>query len=424
MIAAEQTGGAVLLWNLHQRSPVVLPHAAGASRGLAFNRDGTGLITAGTHEDLLLWNTGTGRLAGLAPHRIPGNANALAYDPDSGSLALGGAAGSVQFWQAPIPPFTGSSGPVTGLALVPGTTMLASTSSDDRLGLWNRDGSPVATTKLAAKPVAIAASPGGKLLAAMDDDGALTLRRIPGLAPALSMRTVAPATDAVFSPDGKMLATAARATVAVRDTGRTRPRQRFYSSHGFFEAVAFSPDGRTLAAATARGSVMIWDVRTDRRIAEVDPATGPVKAIAFSPDGQTLATTGNDGQITLWNAANLDRRTALADPVGSVQALAFSPDGHILASAEHNGTIMLRDTANLSLIATLTGGDGAVYTLAFSPDGSTLVSGDHSNRIIAWDLNPADMARQACRTLAGDPGLSQAETLVPGASYPRLCSAR
>ncbi|HEX6521170.1 MAG TPA: helix-turn-helix domain-containing protein [Streptosporangiaceae bacterium] len=425
MIAAEQTDGDVLLLSPRQHDPTLLPHAVRSTRGLAFSRDGTLLITVGTYQELMLWNTSTGRLAGSEPHRVPGDANALAYDPASGSLALGGPAGSVQLWRAPIPPFTGSTGSVTGLALVPGTTMLASVSSDDMLDLWNRDGSTVATTKLAAKPVAVTVSPGGKLLATIDDDGALTLRGIPELVPTMSVRTVAPAVDAVFSPDGEMVATAARSTIAVRDTGKKSPRHRFYSDgHGSFEAVTFSPDGHTLAAATVQGSVMIWNLPADRRIAEADPATGPVKAIAFSPDGQTLATAGNDGRVTLLNPANLDRRTALAGPVGAVQALAFSPDGKILASAGRNGTIMLWTTANLSPIATLTGDDGAVNTLAFGRDGNTLISGDQSKRIVVWDLNPADMARQACRTLAGDPDLSHAETLLPGASYPRVCPGR
>lgn len=425
MIAAEQTNGDVLLLSPRQHYPTLLKHAVRNSKGLAFSRDGTLLITAGTYQDLMLWSTSTGRLAGLAPHRVPGNANALAYDPASGSLALGGPAGSVQIWQAPIRPFTGSTGPVTGLALVPGTTMLASVSTDAMLDLWNRDGSSVTATRLAAKPAAVAVSPGGKLLATIDDDGALTLRGIPKLTPMMSVGTQSPAVDVVFSPNGEMVATAARSHIEVRQTGKKSRLRDFYSnSHGAFEAVAFSPDSRTLAAATVQGSVMIWNLATRRQLADVDPATGPVKAIAFSPDGQTLAIAGYDGRVILLNAANLDLRTALPGPVGAIQALAFSPDGKILASAEHNGTIMLWDTANLSPIATLTGDDGAVNTLAFGPDGNTLISGDQSKRIVVWDLNPADMARQACRTLAGDPDLSQAETLVPGASYPRVCPGR
>jgi len=76
------------------------------------------------------------------------------------------------------------------------------------------------------------------------------------------------------------------------------------------------------------------------------------------------------------------------------------------------------------LTATLTGNGGAVNALTFTPGGTTLISGDSSDRIIAWDLDAGDMVREDCRTLAGDPGLRQAETLVPSVSYPRLCPSR
>ena len=82
------------------------------------------------------------------------------------------------------------------------------------------------------------------------------------------------------------------------------------------------------------------------------------------------------------------------------------------------------DTANRSLTATLTGAPGTVKAVAFTPDGGTLISGDSSHRIIAWDLDPAAVERDDCLMLARDPGLSQAETLVPGTSYSRLCPGR
>ena len=421
VIAGEEADGDVLLWNLDQGTHLLLRHAADRSRGLAFSRDGTILLTAGSYKSILLWNTATGRLAASEAHRIPDGTLALAYDPASSLLALGGLGGAVQIWQAPVPPFTGSAASVTGLAIVAGPTMIASVSSDGRLGLWSRDGNLITTTSLAADPAAVAVNPDGRLLAVLGTDGTVTIRSVPGLAPALQLRTRAPAADVAFSPDGSMLATAARATTTVWDADGRAPSWSVYSSHGFFDTIAFSPGGGTLAAATNKGSVRIWNARTGRRIAQANPVTGSVNAIAFSPGGGLLATGGNDGRITLWNPANLHRVAVLAGPVGSVQALAFSPDGQTLASGEGNGAILLWNVAHRSLTATLTGNDGGVSALAFTPDGSTLFSGDSSSRIIAWNLDASDVVREDCRTLAGDPGLTQAETLVPGISYSRLC---
>ncbi len=148
--------------------------------------------------------------------------------------------------------------------------------------------------------------------------------------------------------------------------------------------------------------------------------TGRLSAVAFSPDGKLLATAGNEGAITVWDPVHL-RRLAVLGRVGSVQALAFSPGGQFLASSEGRGTILLWDTADWSVTATLNASPRGVLALAFAPTGNTLFSGDKSGRIIAWDLDPDGMARTECQVLARDPGLSQAESFVPGASYSRLC---
>jgi Novel STAND NTPase 1/WD domain, G-beta repeat len=120
MVAAEERGGAVLLWQLGDDStPRKLAHATVTSRGLASSRDGTVLLTGGSYDDVLLWSTQTGRLVGSDVHRSPAYVRALAYSPDSGTLALGGSAGLVQVWRAPVAPFTGTVAPVTGIAVPP-----------------------------------------------------------------------------------------------------------------------------------------------------------------------------------------------------------------------------------------------------------------------------------------------------------------
>jgi hypothetical protein len=86
-----------------------------------------------------------------------------------------------------------------------------------------------------------------------------------------------------------------------------------------------------------------------------------------------------------------------------------------------NGTIMLWHPADLTLAGTLTGGGGTVQALAFTPDGAALISGHSSNRIIAWNLSPGVMIRRDCQTLADDPDLSQATSLVGAAVYPEIC---
>ncbi len=461
MIAGEEPHGDVMLWDLNQRGPgKTLRRAAVASMGLAFSRDGAILLTAGSYYSVELWNTATGRLARSEAHRNPDGILALAYDPGSGLLALGGVDGAVQVWQVPVPPFTGSTGSVTGLAAVglavtghpaaghaaagdpaaghPAAghpAVVASVSGDGMLGVWSGAGSLMTATDIAGKPVAFAADPDGGRLAVVRADGTVSVRSIPSLTITTRWRVPGSVSGVAFSPGGGTLAMADQTAVSAWDVARgARLWSRYLKAgHGMFTAIAFGPSGggaggpgSELAAATSRGSVLIWNATTGRRIAEADPGTGTVNAVAFSPDGRLLATAGNSGVITVWNAANLDRLTTQPGSIGAVRALAFSPDGRTLASAGVNGMILLWDMANVSartgsLSETASLSDGAaVSALAFTSN-STLISGDSAKRIIAWDLNPAEVIRADCRTLAHDPGLPRAEALVRNVSYPLLC---
>jgi WD40 repeat protein len=420
-LAAQEADGRVLLWPAGHARPFLLRQLTALSRGLAFSRDGTVLVTAGSYFQVQLWNTATGQLITSDPadvHRFPDQTNAMAYNPGTGSLALAGV-GTVQFWQAAIPPFSAGAGPVAGVGVAGNPATIASVGGDNALYVWNADGSLRAQRGLAGHPSAVAVSPADTSLAVAEADGAVIIYGLPGLAVSQRLSVPGPVDGAAFSPDGALLAIVDRATVSVWDLASRQLIWHDYSGRGYLDAVAFSPDGRRVTTVSSQSSVRSWDARTGRQLGGGNLEIGSGNAIAVSPDGRLLATAGNDGTITLWNPGSLRRVARLAGPVGPIRSLAFSPDGRLLASGEGDGTIGLWDTASRTLAATLTDGQ-AVNALAFTA-GNSLVSGDGSGRIIAWDLRPDDVIRSDCRILAHDPGLTQAETLVPGVSYARLC---
>ena len=96
------------------------------------------------------------------------------------------------------------------------------------------------------------------------------------------------------------------------------------------EDVAFSPDGKTLALASYRGTVQLWDVATGKLLETLRGHSSAVSAVAFSPDGRTLASGSNDQTVRLWNVETR-RKLLQLDPasieLGQVRTLAFSPDG-------------------------------------------------------------------------------------------------
>ena len=112
-----------------------------------------------------------------------------------------------------------------------------------------------------------------------------------------------------------------------------------------------------------------------------------VNALAWSPDGRLLAAGFNDGTVKLWSMPEGAFKATLEGHKRAVRSLAFSPDGRMLASGSEDRTIRLWTMPDASLKATLEGQDGAVDTLAFSPDGRLLGSGsDVGKSVILWSM--------------------------------------
>src|SRR6185437_7670204 len=108
--------------------------------------------------------------------------------------------------------------------------------------------------------------------------------------------------------------------------------------------VVFSPDGKLLASADAGGRVRLWDPVTGQAVRTIQVVTSPnggspgVSGVAFSPDGKLLASAGGDGTVGLWDPvtgrAVRTIQAVTGSPYGSpggVNGVAFSPDGKLLA---------------------------------------------------------------------------------------------
>jgi WD40 repeat protein len=170
------------------------------------------------------------------------------------------------------------------------------------------------------------------------------------------------------------------------------------------DALAFSPDGRTLAAGSWDGTVQLLDLADAAHpmMASKLLPTGPdeppenVRSVAFAPDGRTLAV-ASDQTVRLWDLTAASQPKLLGNPLmhdNEVTAAAYSPDGRSLATASTDNTVRMWDVADRLAPVSLGPGllhDAEVEDLAFSPDGRLLATSAFDGTARLWDV--ADRTR-------------------------------
>jgi WD40 repeat protein len=348
------------------------------------------------HADRLTWPAHTGGV------------NALAFNPDGKLLASGGEDHVIKLWDVAtgreVRTLRGHTQRILALAFSPDGRHLASGSVNDGAFLWEvASGKQVRVfggggDRLFVSRLAF--SPDGQHLAGATDGpaekGAVTLLGGPPSVERLLIWDVTTGRPTVFFTDrsigtrqlvydheGSRLAAALTDKVVVWDaaTGKELFARKKEVAEPGVTCVAFSPDGKELAAAVEDGQVRLWDLAAARELVALKVHNRHCGGLAYAPDGR-LATFSEDGSVRVRNPHTIDEPLIFRGHTDFVTAAAWGPDGKRLASASKDGTIKLwdpgQDPGGFFLRDTWQWSGGQPI---FSPDSRRLVVGD-----VVWDL--------------------------------------
>ena len=447
-VAAGWNSGRLTVWDAEGERLNALQAHSGAVIALEFHPSGSHLLTCGADNAVKVWPTDRNGVA-EAPESswegIQRTPRSVSFHPAKPLVAVAGGPGRLSLRRFPtgelVSRMRAERGVITNVAFSPdGSKLLATSANKTRnVQIWD----VVALEELTPRPDGFSAtassvdiSADGQWMLACGRDRTL---RLWGLAtgeevwrhdfedvyawwvrfrpdgsqflateeqgthvfdlesrkPVVFIPAPGSVTVAEWSPDGNSIAMASeRSGVGLWDAASRSLRYELPSSSAAVWAVSFSEDGSQLAAADESGAVRVWNVADGSLRFEIPHYSGSglrdaAWALALSPDARRVAVGGTEGRVALWDLTG-EAPSVLARFEGherSLRYLEFSHDGTILASGGDDGAARLWDMTDHSLRAVLTGHSGGILSLRFAPDGRSLASSSRDGTVRLWGID-------------------------------------
>ncbi len=436
------TGQLASIFRLDAAGKTVTPLATGVGigdtlRGSAMTPDGGRLaLGAKMSGDFAVFDAATGRLIARHTSAHASPIVAIAFSGDGARLATADAEGTIKIWAdlrkldsktAALLTLKGHQGAINTVSFSSDGKRLVTASTDKTARVWDLENAGAAIRPLEGLShdwsLVTRFSPDGQMIAAATGRSLRLWDAATGrLVRELSAGEKGRVFSVAFSPaDNRLLAVGYggqadvsyvalwdidAGTELARLKGATDlPNLPLDENTGAVGALAFSPDGKNLAAGFGSKGLWggngfpfplkVWEVATRRLIGRLDGHANFCVSLDFSRDGSLLASGSRDGTAIIWSTKtwkamhtlqNPDKSTILFRARSTVEDVAFSPDGKTLALASYEGNVQLWDVATGKLRETLKGHSSAVMAVVFSPDGRTLASGSSDQTVRLWNV--------------------------------------
>lgn len=405
-IATGGVDGTVQLWNTRTGKIIKTFKCPEEYIGyIKYSPDGQVIAIKGADDTIELWNARIGKhLKSLSEHEESNtlyeghpvaSITSFAFSPDGKTIVSGGGDKTVRLWNVHtgenIETLTGHTEEVIAVAYSPDGGTIVSASRDKTLRLWDTSTGENIKTLSGHKDiiVTVAYSPDGNIIVSGGWDGMLhrwnaqtgeplkTYELYTGVL-YFARGHAGAITHTAYSPDGKTIAAAGAGTMQWWDAHTGEKRKTFISHSP--HSVKYSPDGRTLVIQIGK-EVQLQDAATGKYLNTLKGNSYNIEHIIFSPNGDIIAITTVVGTLGLWDVStgkkirmlirNVD--TENFDPRANHFPV-FSPDGKMIAIEQGKQTVGIWNTNTGEHVNTLTGHEGPLYLPVFSPNGKTIVT--------------------------------------------------
>ncbi|MEM9907532.1 MAG: NB-ARC domain-containing protein [Cyanobacteria bacterium P01_D01_bin.44] len=324
-----------------------------------------------------------------------GNVHSIAFGPHQNLLAMGDSIGGIRLFrlkdEQPYAHLKGhKTGTITGISFSQDGKLLASSSMDSTVRLWDIQTGNCLKTLMGQEQWfwTVAVSPDGQTVASGGDNNTIRLWNIQtGDCQVLEGHT-AWVWSIAFHPQENILASGSfDSTVRVWNVTTGECRQILSGHQNSVLTVNFHPNGETLVSGSADSTVKVWNVQTGDCLNTLTGHTQDVYSTAFNNDGQIIASGSFDRTAKLWSAQTGKLLKTLKGNILGIRTLAFAPYENRLATGGDDQRLNLWDIETGKCLRNWRGYSNLIWSIAISPDGKWLASCGLDKFVRLWDIH-------------------------------------